>query len=45
MAGRGTMMGTLIKGFGAVFQPIGGFEDIFQTNTLYQAGTEVLLIF
>jgi len=36
----------IVKGFGAVLQPIsGGFTDIFETNTLYQVGTEVLLVF
>lgn len=35
----------IVKGFGAVLQPIGGFSDIFETNTLYQVGTEVLLVF
>jgi hypothetical protein len=35
----------IVKGFGAVLQPIGGFSDIFESNTLYQVGTEVLLVF
>ena len=35
----------IVKAFGAVFQPVAGFEDIYQTQTLYQAGTEVLLMF
>jgi hypothetical protein len=36
----------IVKGFGAVLQPIsGGFTEIFETNTLYQVGTEVLLVF
>ncbi len=35
----------IVKGFGAVLQPIGGFSDIFETNTLYQVGTEVVLVF
>jgi len=35
----------LIKGFGAVFQPLDGFRDIYQSQTLFQVGTEVLLVF
>jgi hypothetical protein len=35
----------ILKGFGAVLQPLGGFNDIFETNTLYQVGTEVVLVF
>lgn len=35
----------IVKGFGAVLQPFGGFSDIFETNTLYQVGTEVVLAF
>lgn len=35
----------IVKTFGAVFQPVGGFKDIYQSDTLYQAGTEVLLMF
>lgn len=35
----------IVKGFGAILQPFGGFADIYQTNTLYQVGTEVVLAF
>jgi len=35
----------IVKGFGAILQPFGGFSDVFQTNTLYQVGTEVVLVF
>ncbi len=35
----------ILKGFGAVFQPLAGFNDILETNTLYQVGTEVVLVF
>ena len=35
----------IVKGFGAILQPLGGFSDIFETNTLYQVGTEVVLVF
>jgi hypothetical protein len=35
----------ILKGFGAILQPLDGFNDIFETNTLYQVGTEVVLVF
>jgi hypothetical protein len=35
----------IVKGFGAILQPLGGFSDIYETNTLYQVGTEVVLVF
>jgi hypothetical protein len=35
----------IVKGFGAILQPLGGFNDILETNTLYQVGTEVVLTF
>jgi hypothetical protein len=35
----------IVKLFGAVFQPVGGFRDIYQSTTLYQAGTEIVLLF
>jgi hypothetical protein len=35
----------IVKGFGAMLQPFGGFTDIYESNTLYQVGTEVVLIF
>ena len=35
----------IVKPFVAVFQPVAGFNDIFQANTLYQAGTDVVLVF
>jgi len=35
----------IVKGFGAMLQPFGGFSDILESNTLYQVGTEVVLAF
>lgn len=35
----------IVKGFGAIFQPLGGFEDIYQSSTLFQVGTRILLVF
>ncbi len=35
----------IVKGFGAILQPLGGFTDIYESNTLYQVGTEVVLTF
>jgi hypothetical protein len=35
----------IVRGFGAILQPFGGFKDIYQATTLYQLGTEVLLVF
>jgi hypothetical protein len=35
----------ILKPFVAVFQPVGGFKDIYQSSTLYQAGTEMVFVF
>ena len=35
----------IVRAFGAVLQPCGGFNDIYQPSTLYQVGTEILLVF
>jgi hypothetical protein len=35
----------IVKAFGGILQPVGGFRDIFEGSTLYQAGTAVLLVF
>ena len=35
----------LLKGFGAIFQPLAGFRDIYQSETLFQVGTEILVKF
>ena len=35
----------IVKGFAALLQPVGGFKDIFETKTLYQAGMELVLSF
>jgi hypothetical protein len=35
----------ILKPFAAIFQPVGGFKDIYQSSTLYQVGTDVLLVF
>lgn len=35
----------IIKPFAAMFQPVGGFKDIFQASTLYQVGTDIALVF
>ncbi len=35
----------ICKLFGAVLQPVGGFRDIYQSDTLYQVGTEIVLVF
>lgn len=35
----------ILKPFAAVFQPVGGFKDIYDNSTLYQVGTDVVLIF
>ena len=35
----------ILKGYAAVLQPIGGFQDIYSGATLFQAGTEVALVF
>jgi len=34
-----------VRGFGAILQPFGGFEDIYSSTTLFQVGTEILLVF
>lgn len=35
----------IVKLFGAAFQPVAGFRDIYQSETLYQVGTEIALVF
>ena len=35
----------ILKGFGAILQPIGGFKDIYQASTLWQVGTRAVLAF
>ena len=35
----------IIEVFAGVLQPVGGFRDIFQSATLYQAGTSALVVF
>jgi hypothetical protein len=35
----------ILRGFGAILQPLGGFEDIYQASTLYQVGTDITLVF
>jgi hypothetical protein len=35
----------ILRGFGGVLEPIGGFKDIFQSQTLYHVGTEAILVF
>ena len=35
----------IVKGFGALFQPLGGFQDIFETDSQYQVGTEIVLVY
>jgi hypothetical protein len=35
----------IVKPFAALFHPVGGFKDIFQASTLYQVGTDVVLLF
>jgi hypothetical protein len=35
----------IVKAFAGVLQPVGGFRDIFEGSTLYQAGTALLLVF
>jgi len=35
----------IVKPFVAVFQPLDGFKDIYESDTLFQAGAELALIF
>lgn len=35
----------IVKGFGAILQPLGGFKDIFTSATQFQVGTELVLVF
>ena len=35
----------IVKGFGAILQPVGGFTDIFPSTTLFQVGTELAFVF
>lgn len=35
----------IVKGFGAILQPVGGFKDIFPSTTLFQIGTELVFVF
>jgi hypothetical protein len=35
----------ILKPFAALFQPVGGFKDIYQSSTLYQVGTDIVLVF
>lgn len=35
----------IVRAFSAFLQPWGGFVDIYQPSTLYQVGTEILLVF
>ena len=35
----------IVKGFGAILQPVGGFKDIFASNTQFQVGTELVFVF
>ena len=35
----------IVRVFGGVFQPLDGFAAIYQSATLYQGGTEVLLVY
>jgi hypothetical protein len=35
----------ILRGFGAILQPFDGFKDIYQSTTLYQVGTQALLVF
>lgn len=35
----------IVRGFGAILQPWGGFADIYQPSTLFQVGTDILLVF
>jgi hypothetical protein len=35
----------IVRAFGAILQPWGGFVDIYQSSTLYQAGTDLLFVF
>jgi hypothetical protein len=35
----------ILKTFAGLLQPVGGFRDIFEGSTLYQAGTAAVLVF
>lgn len=35
----------IVKPFGALFVPVAGFEDIYQSSVLYQVGTQMALVF
>jgi hypothetical protein len=35
----------IVRGFGAILQPFDGFKDIYQSTTLFQVGTQMLLVF
>ena len=35
----------IVKGFGAILQPLDGFSDIYTGQTLWQMGVEMLLVF
>jgi hypothetical protein len=35
----------IVKGFGALFQPLAGFREIYSGQTLWQLGTEITLVY
>lgn len=35
----------IVKGFGALFQPLAGFRQIYSGQTLWQLGTEITLVY
>ena len=35
----------IVKGFGAIFQPLAGFREIYGGQTLWQLGTELTLVY
>ena len=35
----------ILRGFAGVLEPVGGFKDIFQSQTLYHLGTEAVFVF
>lgn len=35
----------IVKGFGALFQPLDGFREIYSGQTLWQLGTEITLVY
>ena len=35
----------IVKGFGALFQPLEGFREIYSGQTLWQLGTEITLVY